>query len=223
MQFEHELKHEYLENFNRSPSYKDTIWSYIFTGGISRFINQMVIHNITSNGCEGWACLNTIERNINIKKYIYEEIEDKTEMFTNKLGKYHFYRSAIISDLRTLSQNFKLFYLIGASWIHWGKYDDFRSLSAHGDHDYGTLEWNTTEFLVATKGRDGKWRDVVESQMRLIHMKYDYNLIDFLITYDLKKSFLKSDSTSLSENYLNKEISAYILRPCDRHFLLDEC
>ena len=219
--FENDLKKEYLLNFNRIPTYRETIWSYVFTGGISKLIKQMVIHNITTNGCEQWTCVNVVERNKNIKEYVYDNIEEFN--FLSKLGRYHIYQSTVISDLRILSRKFKILYLIGASWIHWGKYEHFRDLSLHGDHDYGTLEWNTTEFLMATHGRDPKWRDVVESQMRLIHMKYNYNLIDFIIIDDLKKSFKLNDMSSLLDSYISDEIVSYIARPCDKHFFLDEC
>ena len=90
-------------------------------------------------------------------------------------------------------------------------------LSRNGDKDYGNMYWNTTEVL-----RNG-WRDVVESNIRLIHMKYDYNLIDFLVKHDLKKSFYQNDDSSLLQSYVSNESVAYIARPCEKHYFLDEC
>lgn len=215
--YEDALKENYQLKFNRLPTYHETLWAYVFTGGISKFITKMIMTNITSNGCENWMCQDVLQRNTNLKEFIYNNIDDKRELYINRPGSFHIYRDVMINDLRNISQHFQLFYLIGASWVHWGKFHQFRMLSRHGDNDYGKMEWNTTEIL------KNNWRDVVESNMRLIHMKYDYNLVDFLIDHDLKKSFHQNDQTSLLENYVNSESVAYIARPCEKHYLLDEC
>jgi len=217
LSFEDALKENYQSRLKRLPTYHETLWAYIFTGGISKFIVQMVMTNITSSGCENWMCKDVLQRNINIRNYIFNSIDDKRKLYLNKPGSFHIYRHVMTNDLRMISKKFQLFYLIGATWIHWGEYEYFRMLSRYGDKDLGTLEWNTTELI------PNGWKHVVESQMRLIHMKYDYNLIDFLVTHDLRKSFFQNDKSSLLENYVNNESVAYIARTCNLHYFLDEC
>jgi hypothetical protein len=86
-------------------------------------------------------------------------------------------------------------------------------------HSFGTLRWNQFGYDDA----NSRWENVTESQLRLVHLINDINLIDLMNVEDYIKSFDLEDSNSLIEDSHNPNLHFYLLRDCKRKPKRGEC
>jgi hypothetical protein len=120
--------HGHLKNFqnnlskiyNRNPTIKEVIYSWIISGGMNAFIKSMTfpsppphyrkIGGGENRNCFPWCFKNSTEWNKNIQKSIED---DSTLLDDNK-----FSISALQSSIRDTMSRFKIVYLIGSTWYY---------------------------------------------------------------------------------------------------------
>lgn len=167
-----------------------------------------------------------------MKDYLYT-LPDSLQL-REQPGSFYRYREAVTNDIQTIFHKYGILYLIGSTWIHFGKYQHSIKQSADILKYFGTLTWNET-----VNGED--WKFVAESQLRLVHWINGWNLIDLVNHDDYFESFNSKQTDSVLDEYSIplyeiqnqqsncvyrsslKKFVVYLLRDCHRHEHRSEC
>mmetsp|Transcript_34181 Transcript_34181/g.32589 ORF Transcript_34181/g.32589 Transcript_34181/m.32589 type:complete len:369 (+) Transcript_34181:139-1245(+) len=193
-------------HYGRKPTNRESIYAWIITGGMSFFIPSMVFPPQTGPPCycNPWCFKNSTIWNKNILMYIEGN---------STLDQLNFE-----SSIRDVMSKFKVIYLIGSTWVHFGPFELIREASYDIVRSYGTLRWNQFGYNDTLL----RWEKVTESHMRLTHLANNWNLIDLGIDYG--KSFnVEEDKDSLTENSHDPNLHTYLFRNCKRHPKRGEC
>ena len=263
LKFQENLELIYRTHGRSNPSYSDCLFAWILTGGLIGYIKPMMITPSPSP----WSLLNATAWNQNIYTYIqthiqtreqtYEKINSQSDSQTHKHShinsnnnntNYFLFESKIRADLTDIHTRFEIVYLIGSTWIQYGRAETIRQCSTDILTHFGTLKWNITieksdnnkilpEILpkpfqwpknapfgdMKPNYLPNEWTDITESQLRLIHLKNHWNLIDLVNLPDYFQSFLLNEKYSLFQDLRNKELLVWILRICDKNINRLEC
>lgn len=122
--------------------------------------------------------------------------------------------------VRKLCQDFRVTFLIGSTWIHYGYSQDISRLSNMLTEEHTTLtregvkgddvlEWIDHKGEIRQMTQDA-WRKVTDDQIRMVHHKYNYSLVDLVNDQDYIESF--DATTSLRVNKKRADLFAWIVR-----------
>jgi hypothetical protein len=124
--------------------------------------------------------------------------------------------------VRRYAREHSLVFLIGSTWIHYGRMSHIDDLSQSIYTTYGTLAWpgvRDTDVLSWTdhKGRvhqrtHAQWKWITDNQLRLLHHSHSsYTLFDLVNPQDYIESF---DATHTHDvNIKNSSLLIWIVRP----------
>jgi hypothetical protein len=228
--FETKMQQIYQTNYHRQATSEDLIWAWVMTGGIPRFIKPMLITPSPSP----WCLINATTWNRNIRGFTYQQ------MTTIPRSNYYQYSAAMQHRIQEIHQKFSIVYLIGSTWIHYGRYDQIRKISEMVLNSFGKLHWNVSRDYkfeselyswpvdppfdqMKINFYPGKWTDITESQLRLSHWNYGWNLIDIVNIPDYMNSFVNHPNASLLNDIGRDDLAVWLLRTCDRHPNRGEC
>jgi len=186
-------------NPSQPLSFAEKVWGWFFTGGIPVFARGMILSRPDS----AWSRLHPMEWNKKLKAAV--DASDPAE--------------GIQPTVERLANEFRTVYLIGSTWIHFGRYDLMRNLSQHVSEWWGTLLWEDFGFAATSP----HWKYVTESHLRLSHLKSDLALIDLKNLPDYRLSFNLTDVTHVQENFDDDEHFYWIVRGCDKHKMKANC
>ncbi len=214
MRFDYAARGVYSQLGKSPPSFRELLWAYIFTAGVPMFIEYMIFGQPFSP----FAYIMPSEWNMDLKKYVEaQELSDDIKSF----------RSA----LHNLHNAFAVNYIVGCTWLQFGKFDRMVELNDKLLMYYGTMKWSdygrhtvyeitderpvlppTTEYLAHA---DPLFMNVTESQLRLIHKKLDWNLIDIFFFPDNEKSRYELITNETTREFLTSTaIACIIFRSC---------
>ncbi len=218
-----------------SFSMADILWQWVFTAGMPQWILPMVLEPSPSP----WCFINATAWNKDVKSYIFEKYNHTVPLIVAK--ELYSYRIIMRDALADIHSRFDVAYLIGRSYIHFGRYETVARLSRAIVKDYGHLSWNVstskqtvlppdyqwpfTGEILATQGHNYdifEWREVVASQLRLEHWKQGVHLVDLQNIADDIKSHYNSVG-SLFEDTPDPRVIAFLLAPCHSKNRRYEC
>lgn len=222
LEFRKALERMRFERNLTRPSYQDLIWSWLLAAGSERLIEPMLLTPIEPGCHEGrFTCLSPYEWNENMRQFIYSNVPDRNER------SWHRYNKHVVKDIRKVTSNFELVYLLGRTWVQFGRSSVVSKIGFDVIKYWKTLTWNSTRdeaFFFLGKTRLPFWRDVQESQLRLVHLINKWNLVDIPNDAGDKLTFSYStDHTSILENVMDPKLFIWLLRTCDRAQNKYEC
>lgn len=243
LRFEYHLTQEYGARLQRKPSYHETLWAWIFTGGVAQFIRPMIFEPSDSP----WSFINSTTWNQDVKDYIFSMPDWK------RTNSYWSYFEVVVQAVQDVHARFTIAYLVGNTWIHFGKADVMTKISAGVKNHFGQLLWNVSSSQpddnqlpkgykwpvtswpsermrirydpTASQGSH-QWKEFTESQLRLEHWQQSVNLVDIVNLHDYYKSFDflgVPDKNSVIEDIDNPDIVVWLMRECSRHRMRKEC
>ena len=210
-QFERAVRALYLAKAKRSPSAADTARAFILTAGIPEFLEPMLFHPSPSP----WS--------MGDHEFLRKNVEDALRKIESTE------RTSFVRILRKIHQSHQIAYLIGSTWLNFGRYKDIERLSLDLLTLFGSLTWREHGFDDSEGNRvhgyvmRQQWRSVTESQLRLAHKKLNIELIDLINIHDYEKSFNGSDRSRLSVDNKDPTLMFYLLRDCTRGKFRAEC
>jgi hypothetical protein len=216
--FERSLLREYRDREHREPSFHERLWGWIFCGGLSRMIVPMLFKY---NGAV-WSRVDAVQWNKNIRDFISAtsifnfSIADPCTPFYSPSRVA--YEDAVLKTILKVTSSFKVVYLIGSTWVHFGPFDLVREESRDILRLYGSLTWDTGP----QEGHDS-WRDIHESQVRLVHRVKGWNLIGLENKADFNESFDQYQTVGVIDEMVDPNLLVWILRTCSSHRNRREC
>lgn len=196
------IQHEHIVELN-TPIQQIKAW--ILTGsGIPTFLNMYKEDHVHPSP---WSLLNTIEWNKNLWSNLENKMTDNISLFR------------IHQIIRQLLSEYRVSYLIGSTWIHFGFFRELCLISKNLKDKYGTYRWfsddNTTMKWVDHKntGRSksqAEWKWITDDQIRLCSRESSA-LIDLVNSADYIESF--DAKHTLIENIKNPNLFSFIIRP----------
>ena len=220
--FERALTALYASKHNRSPTLMETARAFILSAGIPEFLEPMLFRPSPSPWSMGDH--EFLRRNL---EDTLTRLQTEKMSFSEILGKVH--------------RSHQVAYLIGCTWLNFGRFQTMESMSLTLTNLFGKLTWGeygfddsegkrVKGFIREFEGKklDGfvmkqKWLKVTESQMRLAHKKLNIELVDLINIRDYEKTFNLSDSSRHSEDGKDPTLLFYILRDCTRAGVRAEC
>ena len=203
------LRSLYKAKLGRSPTSGETARAFILTAGMSEFLDTMLFHPHPSPFSLG------------DHEFLRKNLEDALRSYESE--------GSFLKIIRKIHQSYPVAYLIGSTWLNFGRYDSMKTLSLSLVKLFGTLTWGEYGFDDSDGRRVngfvvvGKWLKVTESQMRLAHKRVKIDLVDLVNYPDYEKSFNASDDSRLSVDNKNPKLYFYILRDCTRAKYRAEC
>ena len=213
----------------------DQLWPWVFTAGIPQLVRPMFLEPSPSP----WSFLNATAWNADMKQYIYDKYSQVLPVATMK--EFYTYHALVQEALVDIHERFTVAYLLGRTWVHFGRFSTIARISRDIVHDYGYLGWNVSTshqavlppgyqwpFTGAQLVGEGhrydifEWREVTESQLRLEHWKQGVNLVDMQNAFDDAKSFGVLPG-SVWEDVQDDRLVAFILRTCAMQLTRGEC
>lgn len=182
------------KTLNKQCSQAELLWSWVYTAGIETMIKPMLVDEPKSP----WCLLHPLQWNKDIKTNIMKNYKPSGDI------------SAIKQYLSLIHKKYKIVYLIGSTWIHFGQKNNMIDISQKIHADYGKLAWK--QFGFDDSKLKNKWLDVTESQMRLSHRKHKYNLIDLVNQADYDTSFDDKGINNLEKDIVNQDTMFWLLR-----------
>ena len=212
----------YSSKLNRSPTSIEIARAYVLSAGIPEFLEPMLFRPSPSP----WS--------MGDHEFLRINLEDTFRRLQAE-------RMSLLETLRKVHQLHQVAYLIGCTWLNFGRYQIMEAVSLNLTSQFGKLTWgeygfDDTEgkkvpgFVREFEGKklDGfvmkqKWRRVTESQMRLAHKKLNVELVDLINIRDYEKTFNISDTSRHSLDNKDPALLFYILRDCTRAGVRAEC
>jgi hypothetical protein len=206
--------------------FADHLWAWVFTAGIPQLLRPMLFEPSPSP----WSFLNATAWNENMKSYIYATYNRSLPV--SVAHEYYGYSDLVVSALADIHSKYEVVYLMGRTWVHFGRYNTIAKISRDIVPDYGRLAWNVSGTLQKALPpgyqwpfkddklvEEGKryntfeWREVTESQLRLEHLKHGVNLVDMQNRLDDEYSFTMAPG-SVYEFIGDDRVVAFLLRTC---------
>jgi hypothetical protein len=213
----------------------DHLWPWVFTAGVSQLIRPMFLEPSPSP----WSFLNATAWNQDMKHYIYTTYSEVLPASTTT--EFYSYHALVQQALADIHSRFQVAYVLGRTWVHFGRFQTIARLSRGIVHDYGYMSWNVSTsqqtilppgyqwpFTGAQLAGEGhrydifEWREVTESQFRLEHWKQGVNLVDMQNVPDDVRSFTAMPG-SVWEDVVDERLVAFILRTCAMQTTRGEC
>jgi len=185
-------------NLTEPLNMQSRLWAWFITGGIAKFARGMLVGRPSS----AYSRLGPLQWNQGLKNRI-DVMNDPPPSSSSV---------SLQSTVRQLSEEFRLVYLIGSTWIHFGKYEHIRNFSINSAKWWGSLLWEDFGFEASAQ-----WRYVTESHMRLTHLKNQFSLVDLRNLPDYRISFNRTDTSHFQDNTNDDTHFYWIVRGCDRH------
>lgn len=187
---------------------------WFLTGSFDFFISRQL--DILNPPCHPWSIQNIYQWNQTLFQQIDELCEACKKPMTLDFIQYL---------IRQLSDNAHIVYLIGSTWIHFGRFNDIMKISTilcdshtkmnwpnHDDNDI--LQWIDHKGKIRQKLQK-EWKLITDDQIRLVHHINNYHLMDLVNNDDYIESF---DAThTLSVNKKNPKLFAWIVRHTTIH------
>ena len=210
-QFERAVRALYTSRLKRNPTAVETARAFIITAGIPEFLEPMLFNPSPSP----WS--------MGDHEFLRKNVEDALRKVDATE------RTSFVRIIRKIHQSHQIAYLIGSTWLNFGRYRDIEKLSLNLLTLFGTLTWNEHGFDDSEGKRVNgyimreQWRSVTESQLRLAHKKLNIDLMDLINVHDYEKSFNGSDRSRLSIDNKDPTLLFYLLRDCTRGKFRAEC
>jgi hypothetical protein len=164
-----------------------------------------------------WSRVDAVQWNQNIRDYVTNNTNrNSVPVAESASASYDAtrenYEASVLRTILNVTSTFKILYLIGSTWVHFGPYDLVREESRDILQNFGKLTWESGP----KKGYDS-WKDVHESQVRLVHRMKGWNLIGLENSADYKASFDSFQKTGLIDEMSDPTLLAWLVRLCHRH------
>ena len=189
-----------------------TIQSYLLTGGQSFFISRQLDPKDPPRS--PWSTTNIYEWNAPILATI-DALCDPSRLKNRDITV-----SYVHQLVRKLFQDFRVAFLIGSTWIHYGYTTDIARLSNLLTEEHTTLVRESVDedgmlVWIDHKGQERsmvqrEWKKITDDQMRMVHHKYNYSLVDLVNNQDYIESF--DASNPLQMNKKRPDLFAWIVR-----------
>lgn len=172
----------------------NAVKAWFLTGGIPYFVSKQLDVNRPPHS--PWSISNVYEWNQRLFQVMEEVIKRRLTVSSEGKKVDLAYLHVLI---RMVSQNERVVYLIGSTWIHYGLKEHIVDLSltlsekhttmkwAHLDDDQ-ELSWTDHKGKVRSK-KQSEWRLITDDQMRMVHHLHGYALIDLVNPTDYIESF----------------------------------
>lgn len=158
LRFEDDLKRAYQTQLRKTPSYHERLWAWVFTGGITRFTPHMIFSARESP----WVVKHAHEWNKELKQFVFQ-LPD-ADSLRSQAGAHYLYKKAVADALQEIIRHYEILYLIGSTWIYYGRYEARRAVSKYLSESFAKESWGDTM----------EWKNVNENQVRYAFWKLGY-------------------------------------------------
>lgn len=206
-QFENQLT-QIRKDWKEHPS--QAIKEWFLTGGFYFFTTKQL--DPKNPPRSPWSIQNIFEWNVSLFKIIDLIFERMSQQNIT----IHFLKKIV----QELSQNEKIVYLIGSTWIHFGLsehivditnklYLNHTRMRWPGKNDDDELQWTDHKGKIRKK-KQHEWRLITDDQIRLVHHLNNYHLMDLVNNNDYIESFDAHNKHHINKK--NRNLFAWIVR-----------
>lgn len=151
IRFEKFLEGEYNQRGFPSPSYHERLWAWIYSGGIQAFVKHMIFNSYESP----WTKIYASDWNQAMRQYVFSQPNE--DRLRSTKGAYYHYQHAVEKALLNITETYPIHYLIGSTWVCYGRYATRRAISKYMVEKYGKATFDSSP---------PSWTGATENQLR---------------------------------------------------------